>query len=486
MVKAFPKEPTRTALQQSLPRIFPETESTERIPFTYVPPSHARAIDPDSVLVEGIRGAGKSFWWNALNQDAHRSFVASAFPETRLGDRTRVGPGYGLGPQDDRFPTKDVIQKLAIDYDPRHIWKAVVASHLQFPDPFPLSDQWLKRVDWVAGHPEEYDQYFARADRQLVDQRSVYVILFDALDRLAADWVTLRPIAKALFQLALDVRSSRAVRLKLFVRPDMVEDREILAFPDASKLLGQKVSLAWRKVDLYALLFQCLGNDVTHGADIRKYMADEFSLAYDQKTAGSPWTLPRTLRSDEGRQREVFDAIAGPTMASGPSGHKRGFPYTWLPNHLADGRDQVSPRSYAAALRSAAVYDQPESWLYPIHYEGLKSGVQAASQIRVDEIVREDYPWVNDAIQPLKNLTVPCPASDFLERWEIEGTVEKLSAKDVDKLPPQHLAEGGAGLLKDLESLNLIQRLSDGRIQMPDVYRVAFGLGRKGGVKPVR
>ncbi len=486
MAKAFPKEPTRTALQQSLPRIDPEPESTERIPFTYVPPSHARAIDPDSVLVEGIRGAGKSFWWNALNQDAHRSFVASAFPETRLGDRTRVGPGYGLGPQDDRFPTKDVIQKLAKDFDPRHIWKAVVASHLRFPDPFPLSDQWRERVAWVAGHPEEYDQYFARADRQLVDQRSVYVILFDALDRLAADWVTLRPIAKALFQLALDVRSSRAVRLKLFVRPDMVEDREILAFPDASKLLGQKVSLAWRKVDLYALLFQCLGNDVTHGADIRKYMADEFSLAYDQKTAGSPWTLPRTLRSDEGRQREVFDAIAGPTMASGPSGHKRGFPYTWLPNHLADGRDQVSPRSYAAALRSAAVYDQPESWLYPIHYEGLKSGVQAASQIRVDEIVREDYPWVNDAIQPLKNLTVPCPASDFLERWEIEGTVEKLSAKDVDKLPPQHLAEGGAGLLKDLESLNLIQRLSDGRIQMPDVYRVAFGLGRKGGVKPVR
>ena len=56
----------------------------------------------------------------------------------------------------------------------------------------------------------------------------------------------------------------------------------------------------------------------------------------------------------------------------------------------------------------------------------------------------------------------------------------------MDKLPRQHLAEGPAGLLKDLESLNLIQRLSDGRIQMPDVYRVAFGLGRKGGVKPVR
>ena len=486
MARAFPKEPTRAALQQSLPKIDPEPESTARIPFTYVPPSHARALDPGSVLVEGIRGAGKSFWWNALNQDAHRSFVASAFPETRLGDNTKVGPGYGLGPPDERFPTKDVIQQLALDFDPRHIWKAVVASHLQFPDPFPASGQWRDRVAWTAGHPEEYDQFFARADQKLAEKRSTYIVLFDALDRLAADWVTLRPIAKALFQLALDVRSSRAVRLKLFVRPDMVEDREILAFPDASKLLGQKVSLAWRKVDLYALLFQCLGNDVTHGADIRDYMSREFSLDYEQKIARSPWTLPRALRSDENKQREVFDAIAGPTMASGPSGHKRGFPYTWLPNHLADGRDQVSPRSFAAALRNAAEHDLPEAWPYPIHYEGLKSGVQEASKIRVDEIVREDYPWVNDAIQPLRNLTVPCPASDFLERWETERTVEMLGAKEVDKLPPQHLAEGPAGLLKDLESLNLIQRLSDGRIQMPDVYRVAFGLGRKGGVKPVR
>lgn len=73
-----------------------------------------------------------------------------------------------------------------------------------------------------------------------------------------------------------------------------------------------------------------------------------------------------------------------------------------------------------------------------------------------------------------------------MNRWETEKTAETLGAKAVDKLPPQHLAEGPAGLLKDLESLNLIQRLSDGRIQMPDVYRVAFGLGRKGGVKPVR
>ena len=42
------------------------------------------------------------------------------------------------------------------------------------------------------------------------------------------------------------------------------------------------------------------------------------------------------------------------------------------------------------------------------------------------------------------------------------------------------------GLIQDLTDLGILQPLPDGRLQMPDVYRVAFGLGRKGGVKPLR
>lgn len=486
MDKNFPKDPVRTALRKSLPGIEPESWSEERIPFTYVPPSHARALEPDSVLVEGIRGAGKSFWWNALNQDAHRRFIVSAFPETQLKPDTKVGQGYGLGPSESSFPSKDVIQKLAEKFDPRHIWKAVVAGHLQFPKPYPSSGKWDDRVSWVAEHPEEYEEFLSNADQRLLRKGSNHLILFDALDRLAGDWVTLRPIAKALFQIALDLRSCRAIRLKLFVRPDMVEDREILAFPDASKLLGQKVSLNWRRGDLYALLFQCLGNDPQNGKTVREHVRKAFSLKYEQVSNSGPWVLPKQLRSDEEMQKSLFHAIAGPTMASGPSGHKRGFPYTWLPNHLADGREQVSPRSFAAALRKAAEYDSPENWPYAIHYTGLKVGVQGASQIRVDEIVLEDFPWVHDVIQPLKQAIVPCPAADFLSRWKEDRTVEKLKEKNPDKLPPQHLTEGSEGLLKDLQSLGLIQQLGDGRIQMPDVYRIAFGLGRRGGIRPVR
>ena len=484
MSSPFPRDALRAALRKSLPGIDPESAAGSRIPFTYVPPSHARAIEPDSVLVEGIRGAGKSFWWNALKDDAHRRFVVSAFPETRLRPGTEIGAGYGLA-SDSRFPAKDVITKLVAEHDPRHVWKAVVATNLGFGEVDTAATTWEARTQWVRGHAEDYEALLAQADRRLLQEGRNCIILFDALDRLAADWSTLRPIAKALFQVALDVRSCRAIRLKLFVRPDMIEDREIIGFPDASKLLGQKVSLTWRRADLYALVFQCTGNDPEHGAVFRDQCDREFGSHWTQDPGGEAWVLPKSLRADEDLQKCVFHALACPTMASGPSGHKRGFPFTWLPNHLADGREQVSPRSFCSALRAAAEHDQPDGWPFALHYRGLQVGVQKASQIRVDEVC-EDLPWVRDAMTPLRQLVVPCPQEDVIGRWESEGTAKRLRGQNLDKLPPQHLDDGPRGLLQDLQFISLVDILGDGRVQMPDVYRIAFGLGRRGGVKPVR
>jgi len=325
----------------------------------------------------------------------------------------------------------------------------------------------------------------------LTNDGKIRLLLFDALDRLADDWPRIRPLARALLQVGLDLRSCRSIRVKLFVRPDMLEDREILAFPDSSKLLARKVPLTWRRVDLYALLFQCLGNASSSGKEFRAHCEKIFQLAWRQDRASQAWIVPQPLRADEETQKKVFHAITGPTMASGPSGHKRGFPYTWLVSHLLDGREQVSPRSFCAALRYAATRENPEEWPYPLHYKAIQSGVQEASRIRVNEITREDYPWVELLMKPLsRRITVPCAAEEILWLWHKEGTIDNLRNLTGEggkvKLPPQHLEEGPEGVLQDIAGLGLIQRLQDGRIQMPDVYRIAFGLGRRGGVKPLK
>ena len=490
MSQPFPKKETRQALVEALPENDQASSTPSEVAYTYVPPSHARALDPENTIVEGIRGAGKSFWWAALNSAPHRRYVASVFPEARIGDNVETSQGFGPLLLTARAPSKDTLTQLTASFDPRHIWRAVVATHIDFPPPFPAG-KWGEKVQWVTENPEEYDELLYQADDDLKREGKLRLILFDALDRLADDWRRIRPLARALLQVALDLRASRSIRAKLFIRPDMLEDREVSTFPDSSKLLAQKVALTWRRLDLYALLFQCLGNAPTSGDAFREHCRNAFSLTWKQDEVSEAWIVPHSLRTEENKQKDVFHAIAGPAMAGGPSGHKRGFPYTWLPNHLLDGRDQVSPRSYCAALRHAVRLESPEDWPYPLHYKAIQTGVQEASCIRVDEITREDYPWVEQLMGPLfGRITVPCAPEEILSVWRREGTIDNLrnlaGKGDKVKLPPQHLDQGPEGILEDLEGLGLIQRLRDGRIQMPDVYRIAFGLGRKGGVKPLK
>jgi hypothetical protein len=492
MKRPFPIQETRQALMDALPDTDQATSTPQKdSPFTYVPPSHALALDPENPIVEGIRGAGKSFWWAALHSEPHRRFVASAFPETRIGKNIISSQGFGSSPSR-LYPGKDTIGDLSKEFEARYIWRAIVAAQIEVSAPFPPQNaNWPDKVRWVKEHAEELDTLLYEKNAELSQRNHVRLVLFDALDRLADDWEAIRPLARALFQVALDFRGYQKIRLKIFVRPDMLEDREILAFPDSSKLLARKIALIWRRADLYALAFQCLGNAKSGGKEFRKHCHQEFSLKWDHDVENNAWVLPAGLRVDEDVQKDVFHAITGPTMASGASGHKRGFPYTWLPNHLMDGRNQVSPRSFCAALRVASRHDTLKDWEYPLNYKAIQSGVQEASRIRVKEITREDYPWIETVTFPLRNrITVPCTESDIVALWNkekiIDGLRDRMQVSDVVKLPPQHINEGPRGVLKDLEALGVIQFLSDGRIQMPDVYRIAFSLGRRGGVKPLR
>jgi hypothetical protein len=159
-------------------------------------------------------------------------------------------------------------------------------------------------------------------------------------------------------------------------------------------------------------------------------------------------------------------------------------PYTWSVGHLADGRGQTSPRSFLAAIRQAAE-DTQERYLdayHALHYESIKRGIQKASEIRVAEIA-EDYPWVPDVLSVLRGMNVPCEYSAILERWQ-QHYPNGPQSISLDRLPPQHAERGWDGIRDDLIRVGLIEFRKDSRIDMPDLYRVGFGLGRKGGVKP--
>ena len=454
----------------------------------YFPQSHLKALHPDVAVVTGMRGAGKTFWWSALQEANIRQLIGERHVRAQIGQETELRTGFGSRADVDQYPSKDVlIQLLSRGMDARLVWRTVQACHLA-PKKHLLQHQsnWLDRAEFVRDNPESIDRMFAERDEKLARRGRWLVVIYDALDRSADDWQTMYRLIRGLLQTALDMRSYRRIRVKMFLRSDQFAPASIGDFPDASKLLSSAVELTWPRRELYGLLWHLLGNAPNPPKPIREIVSggDAGSVAADDCGV---WQVPPELVFEEGRQRRAFHTLAGEWMGKG---RRRGFPYTWIPNHLGDVEGKVSPRSFIAALRAAAEDsdEQHPTHDYALHYDSIKQGVQTASKIRVGEL-REDYPWVDMLLKDLDGMVVPCRFHHIATRWDERKTVHRLNAdaeQQEVKLPPRHIGDGAEGLREDLEALSVFQRMHDGRVNIPDVFRVGYGLGRRGGVRPVR
>jgi hypothetical protein len=475
----------RDGLIAALPE---ETSQHGEIPLPgqmYLPVSHAKALHTNNTLIQGMRGSGKSFWFLALQSRELRTLIGA---QVGLDANTLVTVGFGQASGGNKFPSKDtLIQLIKNGWEPRRIWQAVVFNQVLgewAPQHFKALTTWKDRIQWIHDHPELVDENFYEADKRLDEEQQHHIVLFDALDRTANDWPTMNLLVKGLLQLVLDTRSFRRIRLKVFARPDQLEDPSVANFPDASKVMNQKVTLDWPRRELYGLLWQYLANNTEYGQRFREGASSVLPSAHWIQTEGV-WIVPDVIRRDDDAQKQLFHAMTGPWMGRDK---RRGFPYSWLPSHLGDARGEVSPRSFLAAVRHAASNGPRHSQEYLLHYESIKQGVQEASRIRVREL-EEDYPWIKTLFEPLSGITVPCPFSDIRSVWQDKKVIDQMR-KGIEsatvRLPPIHIENAEEGILLDLLDLGLVEKLKDQRINLPDVYRVGYGMGRRGGVKPYR
>jgi hypothetical protein len=216
------------------------------------------------------------------------------------------------------------------------------------------------------------------------------------------------------------------------------------------------------------------------------------------------YPIPPKLRQDEDLQQAVLHDMATRYMGTN---RRRGRTYTWLPNHLADAKGQVSPRSFLIAVRDAQRETEAAGHAEVLHWDGIKRGVQSASSVRVQEL-REDYPWIGTVLDPLNGQTVPCRSEEIEQRWQEAGTVQAIERDraailtpdpsgtgDTDDerfyLPPHALASPSAessekALLQELQRIGVIRRVDDDRVDIPDLFRVVAAIGRRGGVRPIR
>ena len=450
----------------------------------YLPRSHLSAMDLNVSLVTGMRGSGKTFWWSALQRADVRRLIDRSSGRSVLKKNTPVKTGFGVTPAPDDYPGPDVLAQLMKEREPRAIWRTVIAYQLaQGGHPLRRKENWESRLTWAVSDPEAIDRLLYERDRKLDSQDQHFLVLFDALDRAAPDWKIMYRAVRGLLQVALDMRSYRRLRVKIFLRSDQSDPAQVANFPDVSKILSSSVELSWPRRELYGLLWHCLANGDA-SRRFQKFFGGQWKSAHTD-TEGA-FQVPRKL-VEEDNQREKFHRLSGPFMGTN---HRRGYPYSWIPTHLGDSEGRASPRSFLAALRMAAL-DTGERYpdhRYALHYEGIKSGVQEASTTRVDEI-REDHPWIHHVLQPFDGMNVPVEFDEIRKRWR-ESSVLKDLARDIEKkkikLPPRHMDDGPRGIREDLEAAGVFQRLFDDRVNIPDIFRLGYGMGRKGGVKQVR
>jgi hypothetical protein len=226
----------------------------------FAPLAHANALDPQRALVIGNRGVGKSFWSSVLTHDDTRVQVAASYPRLPLQRiRAKLGFHEAAGKDDGPAPSPGVLAGLQKQgHESETIGRAVLLGALraEIGDEVPTS---LKDIiDWMTSDIERSEAALRRADNSFLVKGQMFLLVFDALDRLGKSWDVITPLTEGILRLALDMRGFRAMKAKVFIRTDQSKDDSLFRFADASKIRADEVNLVWRRGELFGLLYNHL------------------------------------------------------------------------------------------------------------------------------------------------------------------------------------------------------------------------------------
>jgi hypothetical protein len=466
--------PIRSALAQFeiSPSVAPnETINIDRV---YFPRGHRGVLDSKRQLVVGNRGMGKSFWTHALTNTEVRERVADAYAYPAL-ITTKVVIGFNASVKlHSGTPTIEDIQEAHREFhNPELIWRAVILRAIRsFSHPSRPSSL-AEDVRGLRDNPRAYAEELTAADDSNTMYGSSILVLFDALDRLSSDWATIRDLTKGLLVTVLGLQSFRSIRAKVFMRVDQFSDLELFRFQDSSKLRNDHVDLAWDPHELYGLLLFELQRDPSAVSTLEE-LASIRGAQSAIPTGGKP-------SFDVHSQQTIITSIAGEFMGSN---RKRGRVYTWVPLHLSDAANNCSPRTFLTAWKTAAEH-LPAPVSQAVDHLGLSEGVRQASKARMTEL-REDFLWIDLALEPLRHHFVPLERNHLFGLWQQADVIRQILDRSRQE---QFLAPVGIDLdntpdtlLKTMTSVAAMEERANGKINVPDIFRVEAGILRKGGV----
>ena len=354
---------------------------------------------------------------------------------------------------------------------------------LSMPQSTDTYDLWQAPIAWAGQNPGRIARALDLLDQRLVSANQAALVMFDALDRVSHDLGEVSSITAGLLRVMLNLRFAKGLRLKAFIREDVLA-RAGASVVDGSKLLNNKVKLQWTQADLYGLAFYRIAQ---HSSTFRTQF-ERIAKAAWKSNAGR---FQCEAADEPATQKLLWRALVGDYMGKAAT---KGHSYPYIFNHLSDGLGRVAPRTFLTALHAAidsACTQYPEK-PHVIHHEAIKDGVREASTARVTEL-HEEYQWIDPALRCIKDQqkTVPIDKSDLEKIWlKNDATV----LQTIDAMRDRALIPWRSGasnsekiehLRTTLEQIGIIKsRLKDGgeRIELPDIYRLAYRIGRHGGI----
>ncbi|QHD68348.1 hypothetical protein GS397_15695 [Sphingobium yanoikuyae] len=458
----------------------------------FAPRAHRNVLDLSRTLVVGNRGTGKTFWSHVLWSRQGRGLVAEAYGLSEL-KRVEAVFGFQGSITDQNAPSAKVIT-AALDrgVEPQVFWQAVLLKAYGPVATTGLPQDFVGLSEWFAANPEQGERRIREADEARAE--TVLLVMFDALDTIADDWVSIRTRTEGLLRLAVVAKGLRNTRIKIFMRPDQFEDTALFRFPDATKLRAERVNLEWRFYDLYALMFFHIWKN-TEGKEALRNIAGIHAQLFRKNGE----QIQPILIMHEGVQRSLFKAIAGEWMGGD---RKRGATYSWLIQHLSDAYGETTPRAFLTALRGAAQI-LPIRHDTAIDYRGITHGVGEASENRVDDLL-QDYWWIDYIREPLSGLHTPITKEALFTAWKEANTASQIRAvaplrgllpvylalrARIDELPRELAADISTdenALLMSLRLISVCEIRTNQKVNFPDIFRVAFKMKRRGGIPPRR
>lgn len=454
-------------------------------------PEHLRALDPDVVLVVGDRGAGKSHLFRSVFSDGLLDDIASTLPNVRLPDGgTGACTWLKAYPVGSDFPgsrelsahLKEAgmsseaaldlwyayfVRLLSPHFDPKH------RSPLQTMLKPPGADYHavLSAFKSLGNLPL---LALDALDARLQEQGKWIFVGYDELDTVAGfDWPAMSLSVQGLVAFwASYARRWKRLRAKIFLRSDLFRRHANLGGGDLSKLAGNRAEVTWNDRTIWSMLIKRVANTQPELLDFCR----KARVRFTGETAGKLGWIPILGAVEDARP--FVERLASPYMGANV---KKGHTFTWMLDHLRDGRARISPRSLVQLVEQAATKERdspretPPRLLHPV---ALRQALEDVSSNHVIQ-AQAEWPWLygfKKRIEPER--LVPWSRTELILRlkksWKGDWSENQMVR------PPVEDEDGFINYLIELGVLR--ERKSDGRIDVPDLYLFGLGLRRKGGV----